>query len=211
MDKLGVLRSGLVAAVCLLVSAAPLHAGDAGAQMQQMVGTILLLIAIPVSILVLGPCILALQLAARVTFPTFCNKAAAIADEGKWRSLLLGMPHVAVLLLFGLALGDKSPAVACVLLGLLLLLLFFGCVAKSEALGARVLRQTGRDATSVTSILVGWPVIFLAGLIPVFGWAMLLYILLSGAGVALRALFRRNGIPDSGADQGVEEGENPEK
>ncbi|MEW6360197.1 MAG: hypothetical protein AB1696_27935 [Planctomycetota bacterium] len=133
---------------------------------------------------------LAIQLWARITFPQRTEAILMALDGKRWKLFLVGLVNLAFLSLFfyGFAQVRWLQWLALLVGMVLLAIVFLGLLAKAERLGARILQQAGRTANPVTSVLVGWPVLYFVVIIPLLGQALLLYLIVSGAGAVVLSL-----------------------
>lgn len=135
----------------------------------------------------IGVGVLAIQLWARVMFP---NRTAAVlrALEGTaWKRFVVGLVNFAFLFALFLCFSKiRWLGWLAGLVGILMLaLIFLGLLGMAERLGERIESRAGWMPNPITSILIGWPVLYLVALVPLLGWALSVYLFLSGMGAAV--------------------------
>lgn len=148
---------------------------------------------------------LALQLWARVTFPGRTAAVLAALEEKRWKSFLVGLVNLTFLGALFAACANIPVLgwLAIIIAVAIFAFVFFGLLARAERLGTRVLTAAGRTPNPVAGVLVGWPVLYFAVLslvfIPLLGWALLFYLLVSGAGAVVLSLLgeRKHGAEES--------------
>ncbi|NOZ21132.1 MAG: hypothetical protein GXP25_08580 [Planctomycetes bacterium] len=140
---------------------------------------------------------LAIQLWARVTFPQRTAAILKALEEKRWKLFLVGLVNVSFLffLSYGFAQVRWLQWLAMLIATVLLAVVFLGLLGKAERLGARILDEAGRMPTPVGSILVGWPVLYFVAIIPFLGWALFLYLIISGTGAVVLSLIGNTRTP----------------
>jgi len=157
---------------------------------------------------------LGVQVWMRVTFPDRCEliaeRAAAVS---RLKAVVAGLVNlfflVVLCILFGKLAARKGMPVAkalgvvlCVCsLAALISVVCAGLAAHSERLGRRLLQLEGAKEGPVRSIILGWLVISFLALVPIVGWAVVLYMIVTGAGmVMLSFLWQRKAGPEAAAE-----------
>ncbi|MBU0718139.1 MAG: hypothetical protein KJ749_07825 [Planctomycetes bacterium] len=150
---------------------------------------------------------LALQLWARTTFPKRTAAVLTALEEKRWKSFLVGLVNLTFLgALFAVCANVRVlGSLAIVTVVVAFAFVFLGLLGRAERLGTRILTAAGRTPNSVANILVGWPVLYFVVLslvlIPLLGWALLLYLLLSGTGAAVLSLVAERKAPPAGPEE----------
>jgi len=144
--------------------------------------------------LVLG-CV-ALMLIAAALSPQRVARAEAALRRGRWKTVVLGVVSGVVLLMVAMALGKASES-GIPILGVASLLVFgvlvwlgaVGLAAGARVVGGRLLGDA--DALQSPWRVVGAGGLVIAGslLVPIFGWALFLYVMCRGVGAATLTLF----------------------
>ncbi len=144
----------------------------------------LVLFGVPMS---LGLLLLVLTLS-----PAITERAGGHVKAGRFRCFLFGIPVIAVL---GLLTAAGKHHAAVVTLPVLAVFLVWGGVGLAEDVGRRILGFAGKDCSRPVRILVGWPVLALAGMLPIVGWVGVgIPTGCIACGAFLQALFQKNGV-----------------
>jgi hypothetical protein len=131
-----------------------------------------------------------------VTFPATVKRVREGAESRPWFAPFLGGVNVLFTGLLVTALGQTGNGAAG-LAGLVVVLAFAGVAVlglsgKAQTLGARVLATAERRPNPMTNLAIGWPMLFLVGIIPVVGWVLFAYWTVSGVGGVLVTLFGKS-------------------
>jgi len=192
----------LMLVLCLVaISASDAQAaGKSPAQKQKeaQMAMIGVLMALPIAaIIAVGG--LGLQAAYRATFVRRSDLVAKAASAGPVKCFVLGLVNTALLLAVMAKAGDPAPAVAMILMLLLGLLLFMGLTAKAENLGARIALVAGYECNPIIALVIGWPTIVCLLLVPVLGWAVVLYLAVAGVGAVVLSFLGNGGSKEEAA------------
>jgi len=138
----------------------------------------------------------ALMLLAAALAPARVARAEQALRSGRWKVVIVGVISVALLLLLGTALGNaakgggKGPAVLAVgVLGFLAWLGVHGLAATARIVGASLLGDAEGTQSAWRVVGVGAAVVAGCLLVPLFGWAVFVYLFCRGVGAATLALF----------------------
>jgi len=149
-----------------------------------------------------------LMLLASALSPERVARAQQALRLGRWRVVLVGVASIVVL--FGLAAALSAAArhgagalgvIALVLLGFLVWLAVLGLAATAQIVGQRLLGPEGGAGTPWRVAGAGALVVAASILVPVFGWAVFIYLFCRGVGGATLALFSGNGGAAPKADE----------
>jgi len=159
------------------------------------------LIMLGLVMVIVGIAALGLQIWGRILLGNRYDSALrALADYSRTRLFLLGLVNLALPLIlvavFG-RLGVTSAGVVRIAAKLLLLcfmaLLMFlaalGFGVQSERLGRKILSLEGGKDSPIRSIALGWLIIYPLILVPILGWAILIYLMASGCGAVVMSMF----------------------
>ena len=142
----------------------------------------------------------ALMLLAAALAPARVARAEQALRCGRWKVVIVGVISVALLLLLGTALGNAAKGgrkglgvLAVAVLGLLAWLGVHGLAATARIVGASLLGDPEGTQSAWRVVGVGAAVVAGCLLVPLFGWAVFIYLFCRGAGAATLALFSGNG------------------
>ena len=125
---------------------------------------------------------LGLQAAYRATFVRRSDLVTAAAVTSPVKCAIVGFVNSALLLTIMAASGEKLPGLGFAGALVLAVLMFLGVTVKSENLGVRIARAAGRECSPIVGLVIGWPAIVCILLVPVVGWLVVAYLLVSGVG-----------------------------
>jgi hypothetical protein len=139
-----------------------------------------------------------------VTFPATVKRVREGSEARPWFAPFLGGVNALFAGLLVAALAQTGNGIAGIA-GIAVIVAFAGVAVlgisgKAQTLGARVLAIAERRPNPVANLAIGWPMLFLVGIIPVVGWVLLAYWTVSGVGGVLVTLFGKSkpGTPPTG-------------
>jgi hypothetical protein len=181
----GLLGLILGTALALALAQTPLAEGGAGL----------------LGLIVLAVCILALLLVVAAVWPGFTLRAKANLEVSPGKSLMVGLVNYVFLGAIVLVAANLGPVavIGLLLLGVLLAGTFLGLPAAALLVGERLRQLREREATRWDELLTGGAALYLAVLVPLVGWFLLLpaLCLWSFGAAALTLLARRKREPVS--------------
>jgi hypothetical protein len=152
-------------------------------------------------LIVLAVCILALLSVVAAVWPGFTMRAKANLEVSPGKSFMVGLVNYVFLGAITLVAANLGPAavIGLLLAGVLLAGTFLGLPAAALLVGERLHQLREREATRWDELLTGGAALYLAVMVPLAGWFLLLpaLCLWSFGAAALTLLARRKQEPIS--------------
>ena len=127
-------------------------------------------------LIVLAACILALLLVVAAVWPGFTMRAKANLEVSPGKSFMVGLVNYVFLGAIILVAANLGPAavIGLLLAGVLLVATLLGLPAAALLVGERLHQLREREATRWDELLAGGVALYLAVLLPLVGWFLLL-------------------------------------
>ena len=147
-----------------------------------------------VVLLVLAAMMLGLMFFVLIVAPEASRRCGQTLARRNIASFVMGLPITGLALLGVAVLSHISEPIGALAFAGVGLILAFGATVAGEDLGRRLFYACGREGNRATRLLVGWPLLFVASLVPIVGWFLIFpYVVGSGVGsIALTALSRNS-------------------
>ena len=125
-------------------------------------------------------------------FPNRTARLTGLFEESPWKSLLLGLVNLFVILvILGVTL-QYIPGLGLVLSVAAGVFLFIGIHGRSRALGRRILKAARRESDAFVEITVGFSAVAFLCAIPFVGWFILAtYFCAGGLGALTLSFFKK--------------------
>jgi hypothetical protein len=140
---------------------------------------------------------LSLLIVVQLLFPGLTTCGAEALGKGLFRSFLLGLAVlvllVAIVFVASLAAKPLAGALAVVLMTLLVLITF---PMVSQDMGRRIFARSGASRGPVAQLAVGWLVFVGAGITPILGWFIIFpFLTLAGIGALVQTFWTSKAAP----------------
>lgn len=147
-----------------------------------------------VVLVVLATMVLGLMFFVLIVAPEASRRCGQTLARRNLASFAMGLPISALAVLGVAILAHVAGPLGALSAAAFGLIVAFGATAASEDLGRRVFYACGKEGNRATRLLVGWPLLFVASLVPVVGWFLIFpYVVGSGVGaIALTAVSRNS-------------------
>jgi MFS family permease len=153
---------GLILGIALALALAPTPLAEGGAGL--------------LGLIALAVCILALLLVVAALWPGFTQRAKDNLETSPGKSLMVGLVNYVFLGAIILVAANLGPvgAIGLLLVGVLLAGTFLGLPAAALLVGERLHQLRERETTRWDELLTGGAALYLAALMPLVGWFLLL-------------------------------------
>lgn len=146
-----------------------------------------------VVLVVLATMVLGLMFFVLIVAPEASRRCGQTLARRNLASFAMGLPITALAILGVGILGHVAAPLGALGAAGLGLIVAFGATAACEDLGRRLFYACGREGNRATRLLVGWPLLFVASLVPIVGWFLILpYVVAGGVGSIALTAFSRN-------------------
>jgi ABC-type xylose transport system permease subunit len=135
------------------------------------------------------------------------ERLSAVFERSPWKSVLLGLVNLFVIVVIVGVFSEHVPPLGVLVLAAAVVVLFIGLHARSRALGRRILKASGHEATPLAETTVGWTTVTFASAFPLAGWLAFIYFTAGGLGALTLSLFGKPAAETEKKEESVE----PEK
>ena len=125
------------------------------------------------------------------------GRGRQLAQEGRGKTLVLGVANTGFLLLVAASAERKAPGLAGLAWAVWLSMAFVGLHGIARGIGERVLSLPAvlSGSKPLKPLALGWCLLVAASAMPIVGWCMGIYWLIRGSGTAVVALLGRKPEP----------------
>ncbi|MCA8924602.1 MAG: hypothetical protein KDD82_22510 [Planctomycetes bacterium] len=125
------------------------------------------------------------------------GRGLQLAQEGRGKTLVLGVANTGFLLLVAASAERKAPGLAGLAWAVWLSMAFVGLHGIARGIGERVLSLPAvlSGSKPLKPLALGWCLLVAASAMPIVGWCMGIYWLIRGSGTAVVALLGRKPEP----------------
>jgi hypothetical protein len=135
------------------------------------------------------------------SFPNRTERLTTLSERSPWKSLLIGLVNLFVIIILVSA-TEKSAPPLCMMLSLIFgIALFVGLHGRCRALGRKILRAAKHEPSAFAEITVGWSTVAFLCAIPLLGWFVLApFYLGGGLGALTLSFFKKPAASGGGVD-----------
>jgi hypothetical protein len=156
-------------------------------------------------VFILWPVGLAIHWLLMASFQGKTERLTAIFERSPWKSVLLGLVNLFVIVVIIGVFSEHVPPLGALFLAAGVIVLFIGLHGRSRALGRRILKASGHEATPFAETTAGWTTVTFSSAFPLAGWLAFIYFTAGGLGALTLSLFGKSASDEDKAEQEEEE------
>jgi len=134
------------------------------------------------------------------SFPNRTERLTTLFERSPWKSLLIGLVNLFVIMMLVGVTSEKLPPLAMIFIVIFGISLFVGIHSRSRALGRKILKAAKHEPSAFAEITVGWSIVAFICAIPFLGWFVLAVFYFAGGLGALTLSFFKKPAKSGGVD-----------